>query len=460
LNKKGRPVLVGTISIEKSEILSKMLSRRGIKHNVLNAKHHEKEAMIIAQAGRFGAVTIATNMAGRGVDIILGGNPELLAKERITPDTTPEEAEKIRAEMRKICEEEKKKVIELGGLHIIGTERHESRRIDNQLRGRSGRQGDPGSSRFYLSLEDDLLRLFGSDRISGMMQRLGMEEGVPIEHRWVTRAIENAQKKVEAHNFSIRKHLLEYDDVMNKQREIIYAQRKSVISSETLKEEILSITEELATGLAEFYATEKVASEEWDWKGLNESFYRIFNQRLNIDEAKQKDMEYEELKEFLRTEANRILTQKISELTEPAFNYISKVILLQTIDSLWKDHLLNMDHLREGIGLRGYGQKDPLVEYKREAFEMFENMIYKIKEDTITKLMRVQIREEEAVDRVLALRQARQRMNENRPAIGFGGAQQSAPVSRTVSGVKKVGRNDPCPCGSGKKYKKCCGKAV
>lgn len=460
LNKKGRPVLVGTISIEKSEILSKMLSRRGIKHNVLNAKHHEKEAMIIAQAGRFGAVTIATNMAGRGVDIILGGNPELLAKERITPDTIPEEAERIRAEMRKICEEEKKKVIELGGLHILGTERHESRRIDNQLRGRSGRQGDPGSSRFYLSLEDDLLRLFGSERISGMMQKLGMEEGVPIEHRWVTRAIANAQKKVEAHNFDIRKHLLEYDDVMNKQREIIYSHRKSVISNENLREEITSIAEELAESHIYLYANEKVASEEWDWKGLNESFYRIFNSRLNIDTQKQKEMEIGEFKEFLLNEAKKIIDTKISELSEPIFQYISKVLLLQTIDILWKDHLLNMDHLREGIGLRGYGQRDPLIEYKREAFEMFENMIYKIKEDTISKLMRVQIKAEEAIDRVIALRQARQRMNENRPAVGFGGTQQASAAPRTISGVKKVGRNDPCPCGSGKKYKKCCGKAV
>ncbi len=460
LHKKGRPVLVGTISIEKSEILSKMLSRRGIKHNVLNAKHHEKEAMIIAQAGRLGAVTIATNMAGRGVDIILGGNPDLLAKERITPDTTPEEAERIRAEMKRICEEEKKKVIELGGLHIIGTERHESRRIDNQLRGRSGRQGDPGSSRFYLSLEDDLLRLFGSERISGMMQKLGMEEGVPIEHRWVTRAIANAQKKVEAHNFSIRKHLLEYDDVMNKQREIIYSYRKSVISNENLKEEIIAIAEELAESLVHLYANEKTASEEWDWKGLNESFYRIFNSKLAIDSQRQREIEFVELKEFVLNEIRKIIDAKVSELTEPIFQYISKALFLQTIDMLWKDHLLSMDHLREGIGLRGYAQRDPLIEYKREAFEMFENMIYKIKEDTITKLMRVQIKGEEAVDRVIALRQARQRMNENRPAIGFGGTQQAVANPRTVQGVKKVGRNDPCPCGSGKKYKKCCGKAV
>lgn len=460
LHRKGRPVLVGTISIEKSEILSKMLSRRGIKHNVLNAKHHEKEAMIIAQAGRFGAVTIATNMAGRGVDIILGGNPELLAKERITPETTPEEAERIRREMRKICDEEKKKVIELGGLHIIGTERHESRRIDNQLRGRAGRQGDPGSSRFYLSLEDDLLRLFGSERISGMMQRLGMEEGVPIEHRWVTKAIENAQKKVEAHNFSIRKHLLEYDDVMNKQREVIYTQRRNVMGSEDLKEEIIAIAEELAIEMIEMYTNEKTAPEEWDWKGLKESFYRILNTRLNIDEQMEKEVERNQLKEIILTETRKAIENKIAELSQPIFQYISKVIFLQTIDTLWKDHLLNMDHLREGIGLRGYGQRDPLIEYKREAFEMFENMIYRIKEDTITKLMRVQIKAEEAVDRLIALRQARQRMNENRPAVGFGGTQQAVSKPVTVQGVKKVGRNDLCPCGSGKKYKKCCGKAV
>ncbi len=247
---------------------------------------------------------------------------------------------------------------------------------------------------------------------------------------------------------------------MNKQREIIYSYRKSVISSENLREEIASIAEELTTSYINIYTNEKVASEEWDWKGLNETFYRIFNSRLNIDTEKQKEIEFEELKEFLLNETRKVIDAKVSELGEPVFQYVSKVLLLQTIDLLWKDHLLNMDHLREGIGLRGYGQRDPLIEYKREAFEMFESMIYRIKEDTISKLMRVQIKAEEAIDRVIALRQARQRMNENRPTVGFGGTQSAVPVTRTVSGVKKVGRNDPCPCGSGKKYKKCCGKAA
>jgi len=459
LHKNGRPVLVGTISIEKSEILSRMLSRRGIKHNVLNAKQHEKEAMIIAQAGRLGAVTIATNMAGRGVDILLGGNPDLLARERMTPDTLPEESEKIREEMRRICAEEKKKVIGLGGLHILGTERHESRRIDNQLRGRSGRQGDPGSSRFYLSLEDDLLRLFGSDRISGMMQKLGMEEGIPIEHRWITRAIENAQKKVEAHNFEIRKNLLEYDDVMNKQREIIYSQRKAMMKGEGIREEILTINSELVDGILFTYTNEKVAPEEWDWNGVNDAFYRFFNSRLNIDTQKQREIEREELSQLLLAESKRLIDAKEHELSEHIFLYFTRILLLQTIDSMWKDHLLNMDHLREGIGLRGYAQRDPLIEYKREAFNMFEEMISHIREETMTRLLRIQIRQEQPPEAVIHPLRQKLRTNELHAGIAFGGQQVQTVAGSAVS-VKKVGRNDPCPCGSGKKYKKCHGSGA
>ncbi len=493
LHATGRPVLVGTISIEKSELLSALLKRQGIPHNVLNAKHHEREAEIVAQAGKKGAVTISTNMAGRGTDILLGGNPEFLTKESfrkegLDPASVPKEAWDSRfAEIKRQTDAEHEEVVRLGGLHIIGTERHESRRIDNQLRGRSGRQGDPGSSQFYLSLEDDLLRIFGSERISGIMDRLGLEEDQPIEHRLLTRAIENAQKKVEAHNFEIRKHLLEYDDVMNKQREVIYGRRREILATEDIKADILELVEELARGLAEQFADDDKAPETWDLAGLRDAFFKQFGVHPTIEEDLA-GLTREGLAETLARQALEAYEAKERELSPPVMRFLERQFLLGTIDMLWKDHLLNMDQLKEGIGLRGYGQRDPLREYQREAFELFEEMYETIKIDTVERLMHVQIaREEPAAPRQAQLRGG--------PATAAGRDHvlepASAPVGRVPGGApvplgapasrpgtlvfnrggddggsvetvrreaKKVGRNEPCPCGSGKKYKKCHGQ--
>ncbi len=444
-HRRGQPVLVGTISIEKSERLSKMLKKKGIPHSVLNAKYHEKEAEIIAQAGRPGAVTIATNMAGRGTDIVLGGNPEGLAKEFIKDikNPTDEDFQKALEKAKEICERDRQKVIEAGGLHIIGTERHEARRIDNQLRGRSGRQGDPGSSRFYLSLEDDLMRIFGSDRISTLMNKLGMEEDVPIENRMVTKAIENAQKRVEAHNFEIRKHLLEYDDVMNKQRTEIYAFRREILASDSLKDRIEEMLEDVIDELLYRYCPEDRYPEQWDIKELNNSIYGIFGLKL---EGLEDFKGIEALREKIISDLKDYYAKKESEIGEELMRYLEKVITLQVVDNQWKDHLLAMDHLKEGIGLRGYGQRDPLVEYKREAFEMFADMTERIKREVLTRVYRIQIRSEEEAERVSRHRQTR--LSYNR---GDGG--DRTPVRKTG----KIGRNAPCPCGSGKKYKKCCG---
>jgi preprotein translocase subunit SecA len=444
-HRRGQPVLVGTISIEKSEMLSKMLKKKGIPHSVLNAKYHEKEAEIIAQAGRPGAVTIATNMAGRGTDIILGGNPEGLAKEFIKDikNPTDEDFQNALKKAREICERDRQKVIEAGGLHIIGTERHEARRIDNQLRGRSGRQGDPGSSRFYLSLEDDLMRIFGSDRISTLMSKLGMEEDVPIENRMVTKAIENAQRRVESHNFEIRKHLLEYDDVMNKQRTEIYAFRREILASDSLKDRIEEMLEDVVDELIYRYCPEDKYPEQWDIKELNNSIYGIFGLKLEgLDDFNG----IEALREKIISDLKDYYAKKESEIGKELMRYLEKVITLQVVDNQWKDHLLAMDHLKEGIGLRGYGQRDPLVEYKREAFEMFADMTERIKREVLTRVYRIQIRSEEEAERVSRHRQTR--LSYNR---GDGG--ERTPVRKTG----KIGRNAPCPCGSGKKYKKCCG---
>ncbi|RLE01320.1 MAG: preprotein translocase subunit SecA [Candidatus Aminicenantes bacterium] len=395
-NKKGRPVLVGTISIENSERLSSMLRKRGIKHVVLNAKYHEMEAKIIAQAGRIGAVTIATNMAGRGVDILLGGNPEFLAKEKLRkqgkdPDkVSPEEWAAALAEAKKITEEEHKKVVELGGLHIIGTERHEARRIDNQLRGRAGRQGDPGSSRFYLSLEDDLMRIFGSDRIAGLMSRIGMEEGVPIEHKMVTKAIERAQRQVEAQNFSIRKHLLEYDDVMNKQRETIYRLRREILEGKDLKEYVHELIETLVDWLLESHAPQEKDPQEWDVEGLRKAIGAQFGldiQELGID---WETVSYPELREKILSTLHQKYNEKEEMIGSEAMREFERLIMLQVIDAQWKDHLLAMDYLKEGIGLRGYGQRDPLIEYKKESYDMFQSMMDRIEEETIRYLFFLQ----------------------------------------------------------------------
>ncbi len=701
---RGQPVLVGTISVEKSERLSKLLKRKGIKHSVLNAVNHEAEANIIAQAGRFSAVTIATNMAGRGTDILLGGNPEFLARaeiekrwlntrggttasahagksyeesleelraeyneavsrarqqyekawlpfeearnaalKRMTETYRPflhaswqkaqaeyedlagrfdltnggsddpallaqytqacaayeqalseydkvigpalsedqlEEYETVRAEYaglldegparvvaprveavrsryerlletytravwriaetplsengevaqryeearrayedavfayeeaerryeehykpyeeaiaaaerayeekrrervkvveevreqlekapdlyqqlfddvlakyRQTCAEEREKVVAAGGLHILGTERHEARRIDNQLRGRAGRQGDPGTSRFYLSLEDDLLRIFGAERIQKIMDRLGMEEGEPIEHGLVTRAIENAQKRVESHNFDIRKHLLEYDDVMNKQREVIYQQRRSFLAGENMKGEVLAMIEELAEDIAAAHASKEVYPEEWDWKGLNDGLFRQFNFRLQLSEDAQKNSTPETLTDLVREKAVEVYDERERGFTPPVLRYLEKVILLQTIDALWKDHLLAMDHLKEGIGLRGYGQKNPLQEYQKEAFAMFEELSQRMQEDVVEKLFTVQIARQEDAQRIEQPRRAPQRQ----VLVSHGGAAVQAQPQPSKREAPKVGRNDPCPCGSGKKYKKCHG---
>lgn len=395
-NERGQPVLVGTVSIEKSERLSGYLSRSGVKHNVLNAKFHEKEAEIIAQAGRKGAVTIATNMAGRGTDILLGGNADFLFKRILYQDENLTDARKqeIFDQIKADCEKDKQEVVAAGGLHILGTERHESRRIDNQLRGRAGRQGDPGSSRFYLSLEDDLMRIFASERVSQLMLKLGMEEGVPIEHGMVTRAIANAQKKVEAHNFEIRKQLLEYDDVMNKQREVIYQHRHAVLAGEHIQQDIHDMMRDIVNAFVETYCPADQYQEEWDFNGLGEALQGQF--ALDVTQGHGsvadhfKDVGRDALIEDIQNQVRRAYDHKEQELGSELMRYLEKMLLLQVIDHHWKDHLLGMDHLRDGIGLRGYGQKDPLIEYKREGFDMFSSMMDRIKSDVLERMFRVQ----------------------------------------------------------------------
>ncbi len=448
-HRRGQPVLVGTISIEDSEKLSRMLKRRGVPHHVLNAKYHEKEAEIVAQAGRKGAVTISTNMAGRGTDIMLGGNPVFLARAEADPNEDPEGYEAALAKYKEICAKEKEEVIALGGLHIIGTERHESRRIDNQLRGRAGRQGDPGSSRFYVSLEDDLMRIFGSERISGLLTKLGLQEGEDIQHPWITKAIENAQKKVEAHNFDIRKHLLEYDDVMNKQREAIYRWRREVLGAEDLTDEIKEMAAAVAEGLVADRCPAEEPPEKWDLQGLRELLFKQFHIQLEAS-----DDDLQALKDKLSDHVvERVLArydQKLEEFGPDMAGRLQKYVLLQSIDAHWKDHLLSMDHLKEGVGLRGYAQENPLVVYKKEGYELFMSMRDRIEEDVLQKLFLIQIvREEEAREIEQPSRPARMVLSHgSRPAAAQGPVRREGP---------RVGRNDPCPCGSGKKYKKCCG---
>ena len=456
LNRSGRPVLVGTISIEKSERLSHLLKKRGIPHNVLNAKHHEREAEIIAQAGRVGAVTLSTNMAGRGTDILLGGNPKFLAKTMVDEKADGEMIQKAYEKALAIVQKEKEKVIELGGLHVLGTERHEARRIDNQLRGRSGRQGDPGSSRFYLSLEDDLLRIFGSERISSIMDRLGIEEDQPIEHRLVTRAIENAQRRVEAHNFEIRKQLLEYDNVMNQQREVIYSQRREVLAGEDLKDSVIEMIEEQAEGIVDLYADEKAHPEDWDLKGLQDVVYQQFSFRWAVPSGEEDGLNRERLKELLLQRAKDVYQKKEEEFGEPTLRYLEKVIMLQSVDYHWKDHLLAVDQLKEGIGLRGYGQKDPRIEYQKEAYQMFLEMLERIKKDTVEKLFAIQIAKEEEVKEMKVERKQTFILSRGEDVQRAGGETEDGKGVTVRREGKKVGRNDPCPCGSGKKYKRCC----
>ena len=457
-HKRGQPVLVGTISIEKSEILSKMLKKRKIPHNVLNAKHHEDEAYIIAQAGRKGAVTIATNMAGRGVDIVLGGNPEMMLKYEIVKlgkKYTPEETEKRLEELRKQCEKEKEEVIKLGGLHIIGTERHESRRIDNQLRGRSGRQGDPGSSRFYVSLEDDLMRIFGGERISNLMDRLGIREGEPIENRLITKSIENAQKKVEAHNFEIRKQLLEYDDVMNKQRETIYSLRKEILKGDDVKDIMIDYLHEYFENVFYQYINDKLSPEEWDITGLIKKLEFDLMVKLNFKRDDFKDITIDELKEKILNRILEIYKLKEEKYGEETLRELEKLILLNSLDTHWREHLLNIDLLKEGIGLRGYAQQDPVRVYQKEAYELFLEMVDKIKESAVRDIFRVQIVSEEDIHKL----EEETRKEKEITLIAGEEASQSKPKKTPVKRQgKKIGRNDPCPCGSGLKYKKCCGR--
>ncbi|MFA7532702.1 MAG: preprotein translocase subunit SecA [Tissierellaceae bacterium] len=463
-HKTGQPILVGTISIERSEILSKLLKREGIPHEVLNAKYHEREAEIVAQAGRFNSVTIATNMAGRGTDIVLGGNPEFLAKEEMKKkgladeilalvdshfDTDDGAVLEAREGYRKLhdkykveTDRENQKVIEAGGLHIIGTERHESRRIDNQLRGRAGRQGDPGSSRFYISLEDDLMRLFGGERIINLIDTLKMPEDEPLEHNMLTKSIENAQKKVEGNNFGIRKHVLKYDDVMNKQREVIYGERKKVLAGENLRSHIQDMAKNLVEESVAMYTSQGRYPEEWDLEGLENYIGNLFNVAKFMPITDIESLTKEMLIEAIMKTAEDKYKKKEMDFGEERFREIERVVLLQVVDSKWMDHIDAMDQLRQGIGLRAYGQEDPVRAYQNEGFEMFNEMTRSISEDTVRFLYQV-----ENPDKV-------QRKKVAQP-IATNTPETSGTVVRKT---KKIGRNDPCPCGSGKKYKKCCGR--
>jgi preprotein translocase subunit SecA len=461
---RGQPALVGTVSIEKSERLSAMLKERKIPHVVLNAKFHEKEAQIVAQAGQSKAVTIATNMAGRGTDIVLGGNAEGLAEQRRGETKTLEEFEALLEELRRQTAEDRERVLAAGGLHIVGTERHESRRVDNQLRGRSGRQGDPGSSRFFLSLEDDLMRIFGSDRLQSIMRRLGMEEGVPIEHRMVSRAIERAQKQVEARNFESRKHLLEYDDVMNRQREEIYSLRREILSGKQSKEEVLGLAEMILDYLLGRHLPEAKSPEEWDLAALDlelKEYYGFEPARFDFTGKTR-----EQIREILLEALRESYEGKETHLGSETMRLHERFLMLQVVDQQWKDHLLAIDHLKEGIGLRGYGQRDPLVEYKKESFELFTLMKERIEDLTVQYLFRLQpvVREvpeeeAEAVRAPVSLPSRRAAAyNYSYGAAASGG--QDAKVETVQRKTPKVGRNDPCPCGSGRKHKKCHGAAV
>jgi preprotein translocase subunit SecA len=454
-HERGQPVLAGTISIENSEMLSKLLKRKSVPHVVLNAKYHEREASIVAQAGRKGAVTIATNMAGRGTDIVLGGSPVGLARGEADPEQEADDYQAALARYVEICDREKGEVLAAGGVHILGTERHESRRIDNQLRGRSGRQGDPGSSRFFLSLEDDLMRIFGSERIQGLMGRLGMEEGEPIEHKMVSKAIERAQGQVEGRNFETRKHLLEYDDVMNKQREAIYELRKDILEGKEGKDYLLRTVSEILGYYLDAHCPEKSDPRDWDFTQIRTDTLAYFDIDVNELDIDLEEMGLSEIEEALFGAVKAKYEEKEGRLGTELMRALQRDVMLRVVDQSWKDHLLALDHLKEGISLRGYGQRDPKQEYKRESFELFQAMKERI-EDTIVKaLFRLEPVSEEQM--------AEERRRRQSPPAGFrfsAPPKTGAPPTRPQTMVRKtdkVGRNDPCPCGSGKKYKKCCG---
>ena len=509
LNDAGQPVLVGTTSIEKSERLSDLLKKKALRHVVLNAKFHEKEAEIVAQAGRKNMVTIATNMAGRGTDILLGGNAEFITKQeclkkgiahlvkdsdfQLRDENTTffyyqgheyavptAQWDEIFQRHKAETDREHDEVVSVGGLHILGTERHEARRIDNQLRGRAGRQGDPGSSRFYLSLEDDLMRIFAKEWVSKLLQRLGMEEGIPIESRLITRRIEAAQKAVEAQNFESRKHVLEYDDVMNKQREAVYGLRRQLLEGVDQKQLIVEDYVEAIVGdLLNLHAPTNKHPDEWDVAGLKNQIFTRFGVDLAVEGVKMEELNRTELGDAIFQKLRERYEAKEKLLGPEAMRYHERMIMLSILDQQWKDHLLNMDHLKEGIGLRGYAQHDPLVEYKRESFDMFEAMMQRFQEDTVRYLYLMQIVEEPSAENIAAARaqdeqrkraratsldemekefqRKKRRELEQASMAGAGDAQPVQTIRRTS---EKIGRNDPCPCGSGKKYKKCHGTAA
>ena len=475
---RGQPVLVGTISIEKSELLSSMLKQKGIPHQVLNAKYHELEAQIVSQAGRLGAVTIATNMAGRGTDIVLGGNAEFLAKQLVdekegeNADGSQKEevTEKFLEQFREQVKMEHEKVVAAGGLHVLATERHESRRIDNQLRGRSGRQGDPGSSRFFVSLEDDLMRLFASERIMMMMDKMGMEDGQVIEHPWVARALEVAQKRVETYNFEIRKQLIEYDNVMNKQREAIYGLRRSILKADNVKDRVVEAIESEVSFMAEQFLYGGNEEVEWDIDGLGANLWNKFHFDLSPHKETLREKNLDEIKELISGEVLALYNKKEQEFSAESFRAMEKFILLNTIDSKWKDHLYAMDHLKSGVGLRAYGQRDPLLEYKKEGFEMFQMMFDTINQEVAEMVFKARpvsdgpVHKKSIFDSVpqefvhkdfSGLSQATRSQS---PGEGVGSQVEEPPKATPIRKAgPKVGRNDPCSCGSGKKYKKCCG---
>ena len=470
-HEKGQPVLVGTISIEKSEQLSAMLKRRGVKHEVLNAKYHEKEAQIIAQAGKKGAVTIATNMAGRGTDIMLGGNAEYMAKDEMRRmqyseeliseatafgDTDNEEIlearrtfSELNAKYKELIRPEADEVRACGGLYIIGTERHESRRIDNQLRGRSGRQGDPGASRFYISLEDDLMRLFGGERIGAMMDRLNVSDDTPIEAKMLTKTIENAQLKVEDRNFSIRKNVLQYDDVLSRQREVIYTQRNAVLDGADLKEAILRMIDSALQTKVDRYLPKNTEHDNWDLEGLREQYlgWLISDDDLVFTKDELEDLDPEFVTSELQKKAHDLYEVREQEFTPAITRELERVILLKNVDRYWMDHIDAMDELKKGINLRAYAQRDPVVEYRVEGSDMFDATIDQIREDTARMMLTVKLRTKEEPQREQVAK-----------PTGTGGGGDGSDKKRPVRITKKIGRNDPCPCGSGKKYKKCCGR--
>lgn len=458
--KRQQPVLVGTASIEVSELVSGLLDKAGIKHQVLNAKQHEREAGIVAEAGRPGVVTIATNMAGRGTDIVLGGNLEM-ELEALGANATESDREKLREDWK----QRQQHVLQAGGLRVVGTERHESRRIDNQLRGRSGRQGDPGSSRFYLSLEDSLMRIFASDRVGNLMQKLGMEQGEAIEHPWVNKAIENAQRKVEGRNFDIRKQLLEYDDVANDQRKVVYQQRDELMEVDDISDTIRSLREDVLSDLIDIYIPPQSIEEQWDIPGLTEALKESFDADMPVQQwlDEDDDLHEETLRQRILEKLEQAYDQKVASLGEDQAKYIEKAVMLQTLDGLWKEHLAMMDYLRQGIHLRGFAQKNPKQEYKREAFAMFSDMLQTIKTDVIGLLSKMAV---QAPPTLVTEPAQTDFQFKHEEFAGFGGDEQPAeaeaeapqPAKPYVRPDRKIGRNEPCPCGSGKKYKQCHGK--